>query len=214
MNEIQDAIDRLEKLKAKDSNGIRAEQLKNCSHDTKEKSGQSSTKLRSRMTSHQKADGKSESRSFTKKGDREDAGNYRPICSLPVLYKLFAAVQYARLAPGLHRIQPLDQAGSRPNHRCDDHFVLYRLLQQRCREWSLPLFISTIDFTKTFGRIKHSAFWSSLQRETTATALQPATTNNTDRHRERCISNQMGNEARLIHCHLNVQHSVAIFIGG
>ena len=24
-----------------------------------------------------------------KKGDSEDAGNYRPICSLPVLYKLF-----------------------------------------------------------------------------------------------------------------------------
>ena len=36
-NEIQDAIDRLTKGKAKDSNGIRAEQLKNCSEDTKEK---------------------------------------------------------------------------------------------------------------------------------------------------------------------------------
>ena len=46
-----DAIDRLKKGTAKDSNGIRAEQLKNCSDDTKEKSGQSSTKLRSRMTS-------------------------------------------------------------------------------------------------------------------------------------------------------------------
>ena len=67
INEIQDAIDRLKKGKAKDSNGIRAEQLKNCSDDTKEKSGQSSTKLRSRRTSHQKAGGKSESRSFTKK---------------------------------------------------------------------------------------------------------------------------------------------------
>ena len=41
INEIQDAIDRLKKGKAKDSNGIRAEQLKNCSDDTKEKSGQS-----------------------------------------------------------------------------------------------------------------------------------------------------------------------------
>ena len=36
INEIQDAIDRLIKGKAKDSNGIRAEQLKNCSEDTKE----------------------------------------------------------------------------------------------------------------------------------------------------------------------------------
>ena len=48
-NEIQDAINR------QDSNGIRAEQLKNCSDDTKARSRQSSTKLRSRRTSHQKA---------------------------------------------------------------------------------------------------------------------------------------------------------------
>ena len=37
INESQDAIDRLKKGKAKDSNEIRAEQLKNCSDDTKEK---------------------------------------------------------------------------------------------------------------------------------------------------------------------------------
>ena len=97
-----------------------------------------------------------------KKGDREDAGNYRPICSLPVLYKLFATVLYARPAPSLHKIQPPDQGGFRPNHRTDDHLMLYRVLEQRCREWSVPLYISTIDFTEAFDRIKHSALWSSL----------------------------------------------------
>ena len=35
INEIQDAIDRLKKGKAKDSHGIRAEPLKNCSDETK-----------------------------------------------------------------------------------------------------------------------------------------------------------------------------------
>ena len=94
--------------------------------------------------------------------DRGDAGNYRPICSLPVLYKLFATLLYARLAPSLHRVQPPDQAGFRPNHRCDDHLMVYRILEQRCREWGVPLYISTIDFTKAFDRIKHSALWSSL----------------------------------------------------
>ena len=98
-----------------------------------------------------------------KKGDREDAGNYRPICSLPVLYKLFATVLYSRLAPSLHKIQPPDQAGFRPNHRCDDHLMVYSILEQRCREWCVPLYISTIDFTKAFGRIKHSALWNSLR---------------------------------------------------
>ena len=43
-----------------------------------------------------------------KMGDVEDAGNYRPICSLPVLYKLFATASYARLAPSLDKCQPPD----------------------------------------------------------------------------------------------------------
>ena len=41
--------------------------------------------------------------------------------------------------------------------------MVYRVLEQRCREWNVPLYISTIDFTKAFDRIKHSAIWSSLQ---------------------------------------------------
>ena len=117
----------------------------------------------SRRTSHQNVGERSVSRSSTKKGDREDAGNYRPMCSLPVLYQLFATVLYARLAPSLHKVQPPDQAGFRPNHRCDDHLMVYRTLEQRCREWGVPLYISTIDFTKAFDRIKHLALWSSLR---------------------------------------------------
>ena len=88
-----------------------------------------------------------------KKGDREDAGNYRPICSLPVWNKLFATVLYARLASTLHKVQPPGQGGFRPNHRTDDHLMVYRMLEQRCREWRVLLYISTIDFT----------IWSSLQ---------------------------------------------------
>ena len=34
--------------------------------------------------------------------------------------------------------------------------------EQRCREWGVPLYISTIDFTTAFDRIKHSALSSSL----------------------------------------------------
>ena len=41
--------------------------------------------------------------------------------------------------------------------------MVYRILEQRCREWGVPMYISTIDFTKAFDRIKHSAIWSSLR---------------------------------------------------
>ena len=52
--------------------------------------------------------------------------------------------------------------GFRPNHQTVDHLMVYKELEQRCREWGVPLYISTIDFTKAFDRIKHSALWSSL----------------------------------------------------
>ena len=40
--------------------------------------------------------------------------------------------------------------------------MVYRVLEQRCREWVVPLYFSTVDFTKALDRIKHSALWSSL----------------------------------------------------
>ena len=148
--EVQAAVDRLKKGKARDNSGVRAEQLKSCSKETKEK-------IRNIFNDIAKQD------DFTpnswrmiriqvihKKGDTEDPGNYRPICGLPFLYKLFATVLYARLASSLHKLHPPDQAGFRPNHRCEDHLTVYRILEQRSREWGVPLYISTINFTKAF----------------------------------------------------------------
>ena len=34
-----------------------------------------------------------------KKGDVEDVSNYRPICSLPLMYKLFSTILYGRIVP-------------------------------------------------------------------------------------------------------------------
>ena len=48
--------------------------------------------------------------------------------------------------------------------------MVYRVLEQRCREWGVPLYISTIDFTKALDSIKHSALWKSL----TFYGVQPA----------------------------------------
>ena len=156
--EIQAAIDRLKKGKAKDSDGIRAEQLKICSDDTKEKIRTIFNEIALQEDFTPKSWRKIRIQVIYKKGDREDPGNYRPICGLPVLYKLFATVLYARLAPCLHKIQPPDKAGFRPNHRCEDHLTVYRILEQRCREWGVSLFISTIDFTIAFDSIKHSHY--------------------------------------------------------
>ena len=162
-SEIQDAIDRLKRGKAKDSSGVRAEQLKNCSDRTKETLRKIFNEIIRREDFAPRSWRKIRIQVIYKKGDREDAGNYRPICSLPVLYKLFATVLNARLAPPLHKIQPLDLGVFRPNHRTEDHRMVYKILEQRCHAWSVPLYISTIDFTKAFDRIKQKALWSSLQ---------------------------------------------------
>ena len=156
-NEIQDAFDRTKKGKTKDSSGVRAEQLKNCSDDTKENSETSSMKSFEKKTSHRKVGARSEFKSSTKKVTEK----------MQAITGHFAACQcFLNRLPQYYiddKIQPPDQGGFQPNHRTEDHLMLYRVLKQRCREWAVPLYISTIDFTKAFDRIKHSALWTSLQ---------------------------------------------------
>ena len=40
---------------------------------------------------------------------------------------------------------------------------MYRILEQRCREWGVPLYISTFDITKAFDSVKHSSIWNFLR---------------------------------------------------
>ena len=162
-SEIQEAIDRLKRGKAGDSSGVRAEQIKNCNDETKEKIRQIFNEILLQKECTPKTWRRIRVQVIHKKGDREDAGNYRPICSLLVLYKLFATVLYAQLAPSLDGVQPPDEGGFRPNHQTVANLMVYQVLEQRCWEWGVPLYISTIDFTKAFDRIKHSALCSSLE---------------------------------------------------
>ena len=70
-----------------------------------------------------------------KNGDVEDVSNYRPICSLPALYKLFSTTLYGRPYPVLDQKQAEDQAGFRKSYQTIDHFATYRMIEQKCHEW-------------------------------------------------------------------------------
>ena len=48
-----------------------------------------------------------------KKGDVENVSNYRPICSLSALCKLFSTILHGRSCPVLDQEQAEDQAGFR-----------------------------------------------------------------------------------------------------
>ena len=81
--EIQAAINRLKKGKARDSSGVRAEQLKICSDDTKEKIRTIFNKIAQREDFTPKSWRWIRIQVIHKKGEREDPGNYRPISGLP-----------------------------------------------------------------------------------------------------------------------------------
>ena len=63
-----------------------------------------------------------------KKGDVENVSNYRPICSLPALYKVFSTILYGRLHPALDRKQAEDQAGFRKSYQTIDNLATYRMI--------------------------------------------------------------------------------------
>ena len=83
------------------------------------------------------------------KGDVENVGNYRPICSLPALYKLFSTILYGRLYPRRDQEQAED-----PNH-----LATYRMIGKRYHELGIKMRIATIDFTKAFDSITHKSNW-------------------------------------------------------
>ena len=98
-----------------------------------------------------------------KKGDVENVSNYRPICSLPALYKLFSTFLYGRLYPVLDQKQAEDQAGFRKTYQTTDHLATYRLIEQKCHEWRIKMWTATVDFTKAFDSISHNSIWEALK---------------------------------------------------
>ena len=83
-----------------------------------------------------------------KKGDVEKVGNYRLICSLPALYKLFTTILYSRSYPRLDQEQAEDQAGFRSSNQTTDHLATYRMIKLKFHEWRIQVWTVTIDFTK------------------------------------------------------------------
>ena len=98
-----------------------------------------------------------------KKGDVENVGNYRPICSLPALYKLFSTILYSRLYPRLDQEQAEDQATYIRSYQTTDHLATYRMIDQICHGWRIKMWTATIDFTKAFDSITHKSIWKALK---------------------------------------------------
>ncbi|KAE9413785.1 hypothetical protein Angca_007815, partial [Angiostrongylus cantonensis] len=97
-----------------------------------------------------------------KKGDRKDLRNYRPICLLSVLYKLFTKIILARISRALNEAQPIEQAGFRKEFCCMDHIQTASRFIEVCREYHLPLVLTFVDYEKEFDSVETNAILSAL----------------------------------------------------
>ena len=148
--------------KSPDGNGIRAEDIKDCNDETREMMRQIFNEVIKRNNFTPEEWKKVKIKVIYKKGDVEDVSNYRPICSLPSMYKLFSTIMYGRLYPMLDQYQAEDQAGFRKTYQTTDHLATYRMLEQKCQEWGIKMWTATVDFMKAFDSISHNSIWEAL----------------------------------------------------
>ena len=134
IEELQTAINKLKKGKSPDSNGIRAEDIKACDDETREMVKQLFNEIIKRNSFAPDEWKKVRIKVIHKKGDVENVSNYRPICSLPAVYKLFSTILYGRLYPMLDQKQAEDDAGFRKTYQTTDHLATYRLIEQKCHK--------------------------------------------------------------------------------
>ena len=164
-NEIVEALKAIKSGKSPDNKGLLAEMLK-----------QGGTKLRRILLQLMNsiiqpgAPAPEEWRESTfkvlfKGGDMKHAKNYRPICVLPLLYKLFSTMLYRRLQPSLDKELPKDQAGFRKKFGTVDHLHAFAQIQEKTSEWNVELWTCFLDFQKAFDSVEHAAIWQALERQ-------------------------------------------------
>ncbi|KAE9416342.1 hypothetical protein Angca_006485, partial [Angiostrongylus cantonensis] len=84
------------------------------------------------------------------KGDLHDMGNYRPMCLLSVVNKLFTRLILNRINRTLDDGQPCEQAGFRKAFSTMDHIHTITILIEVSREYKRPLCLTFIDLKKAF----------------------------------------------------------------
>ena len=151
------------KAKPGTKNGIRAEDIKTCDNPTKEMIKLIFNEVLKQQSYAPEISRRTRIESYPqKKGTKEDVGNYRPICILPALFKLFSTILYSRFYPRLDQIQSEDQGGFPRSHQAIDHEAPHRMIEQKCHEWRVKMSIATIDFMKACDSFNHNSLWDAV----------------------------------------------------
>ena len=124
--EPQSATSKLITGKSPDGKGIRAEDIKDCDDETGELMRQIFNEITKRNNFTPDGWKKVKIKVIHKRETWKTVSNYRPICSLPAMYKLFSTILYGRLYSMLDQNQAEDQAGFRKTYQTTDHLA-YRM---------------------------------------------------------------------------------------
>ncbi|KAH7706674.1 hypothetical protein AAVH_26088 [Aphelenchoides avenae] len=100
-----------------------------------------------------------------KKGDARNLKNYRPICLLSVIYKLFTKVLTRRITEDLDREQPVEQAGFRRSYCTLDHLQTVNQIQEKAREKGLRQYLIFVDYEKAFDTVETNAVLNALEAQ-------------------------------------------------
>ena len=101
------------------------------------------------------------------KGALSDCNNWRGITLLPAPSKILAKVIIKRISDAVDAGIRKEQAGCRKEQECTDQiFTLCNIIEQ-CTEWQRQLYytvyISLVDFEKSFYRIHRDSLWHILR---------------------------------------------------
>ena len=88
-----------------------------------------------------------------KKGDRLDAGNWRPISLLNVDYKLASRVIAGRLLKVIHLVVNKDQTCGIPGRFIGENVALLRDVVDFASSSNIPVVILSLDQEKAFDRV-------------------------------------------------------------
>jgi len=100
-----------------------------------------------------------------KKGSPDNIKNYRPICLLSIVYKVFTRILLKRMRMRLNEECSVEQAGFRSGFSTIDHIHSLRQLIQKHNEFNLPLYLIFIDFEKAFDSVEHNAILHALKSQ-------------------------------------------------
>ena len=100
-----------------------------------------------------------------KKGDQKNISNYRPICLLNNIYKLFTKIITNRLTRTLDENQPREQAGFRRGFSTIDRLHAVNQLIEKCAEYKIPLVVGLVDYNKAFDSVEIPDVIEALQEQ-------------------------------------------------